>query len=434
MKRENLNQTEEKINVTNIVTEQKARIERTHEELLKEAQKLGEQDGTLNLPQAQDELASPNEGVIRSQYQKLIADVWNKGRPYMDAPHLDYKTSSEKIEAFDENQETEFQRELEIIEQKKADTLTHLGHEFEVKEGELNDYDKMVQRDYLAAKNTLEKVQNRTGRQSPLIHFKSKIWYFILLIGIGLSEVPLNIQIFQKFGEAFFITIIMSLSLAISIPVLAHFTGVFVRQRKEKKEYLGFALMCIALFLIFNFGVSIFRAYALAENIGSDVDNLNIIIFTSLNLILFTIGVLASYFRHDDSYELEYAYAKFQKEKTSYDSEKAIIHDKMKAIKEERNNRTKGINAQYVEEKARLNHKRDELMEFKHEAMKVYDELLNAFTALEEEVEASYYISVEKYRAANLMHRKNHMSPRSWAKGIRPLKLKYHQVAELDPN
>ncbi|MEL6925788.1 MAG: hypothetical protein AAFO94_17210, partial [Bacteroidota bacterium] len=326
-----------KINVATIVAEQKAKIEQAHEQLQQQAEKLGEQDGTLNLPQGEDQLVSPNEGVIRSQYQRLIADVWNKGRPYMDAPHLDYKTISERIENFDDNQETEFRRELDIIEQKKNDQIVHLEHEFSVRESEINDYDKMVQRDYLASKKALEKVQQSTGRQSPLIHFKSKFWYFVLLIGIGLSEVPLNIQIFQKFGEAFFITIIMSLSLAISIPVLAHFTGVFVRQRREKKEYLGFALMCILLFAIFNFGVSIFRAYALAENIGTEVDNLNIVIFTSLNLILFTIGVLASYFRHDDSYELEHAYAKFQKEKTNYDAEKTIIHEKTKQIQEEKN-------------------------------------------------------------------------------------------------
>ena len=434
MKSEKVNFDTLKINVATIVAEQKNKFDQKHEKLLREAEKLGEQDGALNLPQGQDELVSPNEGVIRSQYQKLIADAWNKGRPYLDGPHLDYVTNVEKIASFDENQEIEFQKELDIIEQKKNDQLLHLEHEFGMKEDELHDYDKMVQRDYLFSKKQLERVQEDTGRHSPLIHFKSKFWYLVLLIGIGICEVPLNIQIFQKFGEAFFITIIMASSLAIAIPVLAHFTGVFIKQRKEKREYFGMALMCIAMFVVFNFGVSIFRAYTLAENIGQDVDNLNIVIFTSLNLILFIIGVLASYFRHDDSYELEHAYEKFQKEKVKYDDEKADIHARMKVIKENKNNRIKALNENYVEEKAKLNHKRDELLDSKHEAMKVYDELLNAFSAMESEVEASYNIAIEKYRAANLMHRNNHMSPKSWAKGIKPLVLKFEKCVELDPN
>ena len=67
-----------------------------------------------------------------------------------------------------------------------------------------------------------------------------------------------------------------------------------------------------------NFGISIFRTYVLAQTTGEAVSNLNIVIFTCLNLILFIIGLLAAYFRHDESYELEYAYNKFQKEKYKF--------------------------------------------------------------------------------------------------------------------
>ena len=78
----------------------------------------------------------------------------------------------------------------------------------------------MVKRDYVETKQHLQEVQDRVGRKSPIIHFKSTWLYILLLVGIGFSEVPLNIQIFQKFGEAFYITIIMACSLAIARQVV----------------------------------------------------------------------------------------------------------------------------------------------------------------------------------------------------------------------
>ena len=318
MKKELLNNTV-KTTVAELVARQKLRIEEAHKDLLRQAEQLGEQDGSLSLPQTEDPLLSPNEMLIKSEYQKLIADSWNEGRPYLDKPHLDYQSTVDELKEYQQQEQLILTRELELIQKEKNDIVEHINKEFQIRQAEIDQLDKVVQRDYLVARQALQQIQDRVGRMSPLIHFKSKFWYLILLMGLGFAEVPLNIQIFQKFGEAFFITIIMACSLGIAIPVLAHFTGVFVKQRKEKREYNWLALLSVGLFFIFNFGVSIFRAYVLAEHTGETANNLNIVIFVSLNLILFVIGVLAAYFRHDESYELEHTHEEFQKEKLRYD-------------------------------------------------------------------------------------------------------------------
>lgn len=423
-----------KIPINELVSKQKEKIENLHQLLLKKAEQLGEQDGMLSLPREEDMAPSPNEGMLKHEYQKLLADCYHKGKPYLDAPHLEYQTTVQKIDNFEQNKSTILDREMSIIKQKKEDRLGFVEDEYETKKAKINSQDKYVQRDYSVAKKDLQVVQEKVGRQSPIIHFKSTIAYALLLLGIGICEVPLNLQIFQKFGEAFFITMIMAGSLAVAIPVLAHFTGVFVKQRKEKRDYTMFALLCVVLFGVFNFGISIFRANVLAENIAKEPDHLSMVIFTCLNLILFIIGVLAAYFRHDESYELEYTYHRFQKEKKKYDVDKKEIQIRRQALDKSRIRDVKEVQQQYLQEKANLNSRRDRWIEHKKWASLLYDELLNSFVGLEEYLDASYQTAIEKYRAVNLLHRKDHLSPKSWSKGIAPLKFKFKESLELDPN
>jgi len=393
--------------VLGLITQQQNKVDEHHQRMLKQAEKMGTQDGSLNLPRVEDPQPSPHEGMLKHEYQKFIAELWKKGKPYLDGPHLEFKAQVEKIEDLEKNKKELLEGELTLLDKKKVDDDKFIQQDFDIKKLEVDNYEKVVQRDYLTAKSELEDVQERTG---------------------------LNMQIFQKFGEAFFITVIMASSLAISIPVLAHFSGVFIKQRKEKKEFLYFGILCVLLFLIFNFGVSIFRAYVLAENIGEESSYLNIVIFTCLNLILFVIGVLAAYFSHDESYELEHAHAKFIKEKSAYDKEQLGIQVKMKGLESEKNTRLQERNAQYLTERKEIINMKDVLVADRNRAAKLYDELLNAFIALEAMVDAGYRIAVEKYRASNLTHRKNHLSPQSWGNGIPSLDLKFEQKEELDPN
>lgn len=422
------------IGVNELVSAQKERIENLHELILKKAEKMGEQDGSFNLPREDDTQLSPNESVIKSEYQKLIADSWNLGKPYLDAPHLEYQSFSQKLEEIAQNEDNIIEKDKVALEQRKQNQLEEVYQAFKGRESELEQHEGLIKRDYLTAKHNLHETQIKVGRTTPLIQFKSKFWYIVLLLAIGISEVPLNLQIFQKFGEAFIITIIMASSLAISIPVLAHFTGVFLKQRKEKKEYFGIAIFCILLFIIFNFGVSIFRAYVLAENVAQESDNLNIVIFTSLNLILFVIGVLASYFRHDESYELEQTHKHFEKEKKKYDKAQISIQNRWKLLANEKHSRINEVQIAYEEELRRINNMRAGLVNRKQKATQLYDEILNSFKGLEALIEANYQISIGKYRAANLRHRSNQHAPQSWAFQQVPLAKAFCNCQELDPN
>lgn len=420
--------------ISQLVSNAKKEFLTTHSNLEKQAITLGEKDGFLGIPAVDDGQVSPNEALLLNEYRKLMAECRKKGKPYLDAPHLAAKVSAEKLKDLTENGEATYTKELEVLNQKRTAEINEIDRAYQDREHDLAEKVHTAEREYREVRQDLQDVQSKTGRNHPLIHFKSGFLYFLLLLGIGLAEVPLNLQIFQKFGEAFFITMIMASSLAIAIPVLAHFTGVFIKQRKDKKEYTYFAILCTFVFAIFNFGVSIFRTVVLAEALGQPPNDLNIVIFTCLNLILFIIGVLAAYFRHDESYELEHIYEDYQKAKKVFNKENDALNKEKVALAAEKNQALKVVHDIYEKGKIALNNKKNTLIVQHSEQVQRYDELLNSFTALEEMLDACYHIAISKYRSANLSQRKDRRSPESWKNQVPSLVLHFATVAELDPN
>ena len=420
--------------ISQLVNQAKKDFLTTHALLEKQALTLGEKDGFLGIPSVEDTQVSPNEGLLRNEYRKLLAECRKKGKPYLDAPHLAAKVYAQKLTDLAENEEATYTKELDALTQKRTAEINEIDRAYQDREHDLAEKVHTAEREYREVRQDLQDIQSKTGRNHPLIHFKSGILYFLLLLGIGLAEVPLNLQVFQKFGEAFFITMIMASSLAIAIPVLAHFTGVFVKQRKEKKEYTYFAILCIAVFAIFNFGVSIFRTAVLAEAMGQAPNDLNIVIFTCLNLILFIIGVLAAYFRHDESYELEHIYDDYQKAKKGFNKENDALSKEKAALAAKKNQALKVVHDAFEKGKSALNNKKDTLITQHSEHVQRYDELLNSFAALEEIIDACYHIAISKYRSANLSQRKDRRSPDSWQNQVPNLDLHFATVAELDPN
>jgi len=434
MKETNLNSGNPPTLISELVSNAKKDFSMAHSLLEKQAVTLGEKDGFLGIPSFDDTQVSPNESLLKNEYRKLLAECRKKGKPYMDGPHLAAKVYAQKLTDLSENGDATYTKELDDLNQKRTAEINEIDRAYQDREHDLAEKVHTAEREYREVRQDLQDIQGKTGRNHPLIHFKSGILYFLLLLGIGLAEVPLNLQIFQKFGEAFFITMIMASSLAIAIPVLAHFTGVFVKQRREKKEYTYFAILCIVIFAIFNFGVSIFRTAVLADAMGQSANDLNTVIFTCLNLILFIIGVLAAYFRHDESYELEHIYDDYQKAKKIFNKENETLNQEKAALAVQKNAALKVVHDAFETGKESLNNRKDTLVAQHSEYVQRYDELLNSFTALEDYIDACYHIAISKYRSANISQRKDRRSPDSWKNQVPNLNLHFAAVAELDPN
>jgi len=247
---------------------------------------------------------SNNPESINAMYQKVISKLFKLAQPILDEANIKSSSSKSKYDSDSEDDLKAFTDSEDIY-------LTN-------KKKELEKVDKRTSE----LRAEYEHNARRVKRWIPINKFPSTIMYVGLLVFIGVCEIPLNKVIFQRFGESDNITLIMAGTLAIAVPVLAHFIGLFWRQRSEIREYFWKAVILTVVFLGVNFGLGLFRADVLSDVIEASGEAvtaeklyLNIFIFVGITTILFLIGVLAAYLRHDPSYSLEHSYIEYNKKK-----------------------------------------------------------------------------------------------------------------------
>lgn len=126
--------------------------------------------------------------------------------------------------------------------------------------------------------------------------------YLALMVAIAIGELALNFQAFQVFQKPLYLTLLMSLVVAVGLPTSAHFIGVFLKQwpspawRTAVYVTLSFAVGVVCL----N-GINIARAQYLVTP-GELITGRDAVLqkaFFYINLFVFCMAILASYFAHD---------------------------------------------------------------------------------------------------------------------------------------
>lgn len=263
---------------------------------------------------------SNNEGSIQSLFEVVNTKMYQLVKPLLEEAKIQEETESKKVE-IDKLHVDEITEKVK--EELLGNKVAEVGYKHSSGEKAIDfardKYNEVLAK-YQGLKDEYTLNKNRVKRHIPLNKFKSSILYYALLIFIGICEVPLNKVIFQRFGESDNVTFIMAGTLAIAVPVLAHFIGLFWRQRSEMREYFWKAIIFTVAFLVTNFGLGLFRANVLNEIVaraGKEVTTqdlyLNIGIFVGITTILFIIGVIAAYLRHDPSFSLEHSYKEMVK-------------------------------------------------------------------------------------------------------------------------
>jgi hypothetical protein len=142
-------------------------------------------------------------------------------------------------------------------------------------------------------------------KEEPILGRHSlKTWIYIpLMIILGLAEFPLNAIAFRTAGEPELMTYMMTLSLALVLPLSAHFLGVFLRHAALTKREYALTGLAILIPLAAIAGVAYVRDKYIEEAqkvLGIQLDPTTVVlIFVAINLLIFLVGVLASYFAHD---------------------------------------------------------------------------------------------------------------------------------------
>ncbi|MBI3950435.1 MAG: hypothetical protein HY314_08285 [Acidobacteria bacterium] len=120
---------------------------------------------------------------------------------------------------------------------------------------------------------------------------------------LALAEFPLNAVAFRTAGAPELMTYVMTSTLALVLPLCAHFLGVFLRHQTFSKREYALISLNIVLPVGAIAGVAYFRDKYIGEVqkvLGIEMDAMMVaLIFIVINLVIYLGAVLASYFAHD---------------------------------------------------------------------------------------------------------------------------------------
>lgn len=167
--------------------------------------------------------------------------------------------------------------------------------------------------DYLIkAKGDLEisSTDEKDAHEEYVKHFHlAEMWYWILVIGIAIFELPLNSVVFQLFGENQTFTLLTAISLALILPLCAHFLGGFLKQGIVREgKFSTHTVMTIAMILIplaVLGGVAYLREKFFEGSGVQELLNLKLdfttvtLTFFVINLLIFLVATVASFVAHD---------------------------------------------------------------------------------------------------------------------------------------
>lgn len=232
------------------------------------AAKVGRVDGSKGIPEQDEKLHSMYEMQLKQVCEenvKRLAQAWQ---------HADSRLLSAYLRA---------KAEFEAFTRRLAEALAQAA----------------------GAESSLQAAKDGCGGHMHFPHMT----YWALILFISLVEVPLNAIVFDLFGESKILTYVMSLGLAVVLPVCAHFLGGFTRLGIFKEGYISSRLVLALLSAslatstlagIAYFRMKFFEASGVQKVLGVSLDPGTVsLIFFSMNLIIIVLATVASYVAHD---------------------------------------------------------------------------------------------------------------------------------------
>lgn len=170
----------------------------------------------------------------------------------------------------------------------------------------LNDRIKTLEDDHKEAKDAYKDRRKTTAPPRPPVPVPLSYW--IIFAFLALCEFPMNSVVFDILGEAKWLTYLLAAGLGVTIPLAAHFLGIQLRTESPFESLRG---ACKAIFItIIVLAVLISVAYIREKFVeGSKITTLLgismdprmvTIVFLSINMLIFMVATISSYFYHID--------------------------------------------------------------------------------------------------------------------------------------
>lgn len=153
--------------------------------------------------------------------------------------------------------------------------------------------------------------------------------YVVLFALIALGEFALNAQAFEVFDKPMLLTALMALAIAVLLPAVAHFCGIWIRQWPPPAWRTGVYLLVASssvlgcLVAINNARISYLDSERLTRGPQSDLLDYA---FLAINIFVFVGSTLLSYFGHDPDYELQELHKRVSKVDRKLDSTDRAIY------------------------------------------------------------------------------------------------------------
>lgn len=128
----------------------------------------------------------------------------------------------------------------------------------------------------------------------------SPLAYGLFMAAVLLGEFPLNAIAFRLFGEAELLTYVMTLVLAASLVGSAHVLGILISLERPTRVQLALLIVCIAAPVGAILAIALVRqAYITGLGQAGISPGTVTAAFVLINLLIFTMATVLSYFTHD---------------------------------------------------------------------------------------------------------------------------------------
>lgn len=237
-----------------------------------------------------------------------------------------------KIPAADAEQPSEFEKKLASIGREFLNQISRSFREkIEMQEGRLN-----------STVETLRNLVEKYKMEYPVYNARKKLlgrditihlsrrWYIVFILLIVLGEFALNSQAFDVFGKAPWLTYLMALTVAVGIPVVAHFMGLLVRQWPKPTLKTVILLIVLAgLLILCLVGINTARLRYMEMWHPEEVAGTQMLqnAFLFINLFIFLCAALMAFFAHDSDSELQNLHERVVKLEAAMDATDRAIHN-----------------------------------------------------------------------------------------------------------
>jgi hypothetical protein len=372
---------------------------------------------------------TPFEQKIRASYQGKVYEIYSSGKQYKNESYnKDFSIAQKNLNThIPDYIDSKIRQHNEDHDKKILDLDT--AHNDKVKNIRTDLQLDTARKEYEAAKEDAEEVFSHLGRRDSDAQIKNSMAYYVAMIIIGLVESAFHFQAFKLFRESALLTLLLALAPIILTPVAGHFSGVFIKQRKEKNSYILFAIILIIIVT----GVNYYSAHVRTELLQKKnaISGGYKLFFFLLSEGLFIIAIVISYLRHDSNHRFTVVTEKLAREKEVFDK----INNQTNLIIQNEQNDILQVKARLSEDNIAIKKQIKELPNTffaqRNEAISKYNSILAYFQSLELQINEDYKTTIHEYRNTIMKFCSNRKLPEYWSQPIPDLKLMFQNEKEL---